>query len=75
MRRRLGKLETVFVVDSPLTADEIEPSGWRRHRHGPSPGEARVVGQCLIKQGELLITAHQGRFFVNRYPGIDLACV
>jgi len=37
--------------------------------------EARVVRQCPIIQGELLVTAYRGEVFVKRYPGIDLALI
>ena len=35
----------------------------------------RVVRQCPIIQGELLITATRGEVFMKRYLGIDLACI
>ena len=82
MRRRLGKLETVFVVDRlagfpPLTADEIVALAVRlaQGRKWTDEEEARVIRQCPIFQGELMITANREGVFVKRYGGIDLAWI
>ena len=82
MWRRVGKLETVFVVDRfaglpPLTPDEIEALAMRMAEGGKwtDEEEGRVARQCPILQGELMITANRGAVFIKRYPGIDLAWV
>jgi hypothetical protein len=83
IKRRVGRLEGVFVVDRLqhcplLTADEIEAladkaaAGQRWSEHE----EALVIRQCPIIQGELMITAH-GRqvtikWYRGRRPGRDL---
>ena len=82
MRRRIGKLETVFVVDRfagrpPLTMDEIEALAGRAAggESWTEEEEARLARQCPIIQGELLVTAYRGEVFVKRYCGIDLALI
>ena len=80
IRRRIGKLENVFVVDRfagypPLTVDEIEALAARMVEGEKWTDEetGRVVKQCPIIQGELLISANRGEVFVKRYLGVDLA--
>jgi hypothetical protein len=82
IRRRVGRLETVFVVDPfagcpPLTMIEIEALAGRLADGGAwtDEEEARVARQCPIIQGELLITAIRGEVFVKRYLGVDLASI
>ena len=80
IRRRLGKLENVFVVDRfagypPLTTQEIEALA-KRMAEGQEWADVetgRIVKQCPIIQGELLISANRGEVFVKRYLGVDLA--
>jgi hypothetical protein len=80
IRRRVRNLESVFVIDRfagypPLTVDEIEALAGRMAAAQAWTEEetARIVKQCTIIQGELLITATRGEVRVKRYPGVDLA--
>ena len=82
IRRRVGKLQTVIVVDRlpgypPLTADEIEALA-KRMADGQTWTEeetARVIRQCPISQGELMITAYGGHVTMKRYVGVDPAWI
>ena len=82
IQRRVGRLESVFVVDRlpgypPLTPDDIEALV-RRMAGGQTWTEeetARVVKQCPMIQGELMIKAHRGEVIIKRYLGVDLAWV
>ncbi|MGA2271326.1 MAG: hypothetical protein ABSH44_22895 [Bryobacteraceae bacterium] len=82
IRRRVGKLQTVIVVDPlpghpPLTADEIEALA-RRMADGQTWTEeemARVIRQCPISQGQLMITAYGGQVTIKRYVGVDPAWI
>ena len=82
IQRRGGRLERVFVVDRlpgypSLTADEIEALAGRMAEGQAWTAEetARVVKQCPMIQGELVIKAYQGEVTVKRYLGVDLAWV
>jgi hypothetical protein len=82
IKRRIGNLESVFAPDRwagypPLTAEEIEALAERmeKGKNWTDEETGRVVRQCPIIQGELLITAHRGEVFMKRYLGIDLACI
>jgi hypothetical protein len=82
IRRRVGKLESVFAPDRwvgypPLTPEEIEVLAGRMVKGEKWTDEetGRVVRQCPIIQKELLITATRGEVFMKRYLGIDLACI
>jgi hypothetical protein len=82
IQRRVGRLESVFVVDRlpgypPLTADDIEALA-ERMAEGQTWTEeetARVIRQCPIIQGELIVKAHKGEVIIKRYLGVDLAWV
>ncbi len=82
IRRRVGRLETVFVVDRlpgypPLGADEIEELA-RRTAAGNAWTElekARIVKQCPIIQGEFVIKAYNGEVIIKRYVGVDPAWI
>jgi hypothetical protein len=80
IKRRVGRLEGVFVVDSLqgyplLTPDEIEAlAGWMADGdRWTDEEEARIIRQCPIIQGELMIMAHSGQVTIKRYLGIDTA--
>ena len=82
IRRRVGKLESVFAPDRwagypPLTAEEIQALAGRMAKGEKWTDEetGRLAKQCTIIQGELLITAHRDGIFIKRYPGLDLACI
>ncbi len=79
VRRRIGRLETVFVVDRvadfPLLSYveivalvEREAAGekWTREER------ARVAKQCPIIEGELIIREFRGEITVKRLLGIDV---
>ena len=80
IQRRVGKLKSLFVVDRlpdypPLTADEIEALAGRM-ADGQTWTEAetaRVIRQCPINQGELVIRAREGQVIIKRYVGVDSA--
>lgn len=81
IRRRVGRLEGVFVVDRladfpPLTTDEIEALVERMASGEKWTQEetARVARRCPYIEGELLITTGlRGQVSVKRYPGLDMA--
>jgi hypothetical protein len=82
IRRRVGKLQTVIVVDPlpgypPLTTDEIEALAGRMAdgRTWTEEETARVIRQCPISQGELMITAYEGQVAIKRYVGVDTAWI
>jgi hypothetical protein len=82
IRRRVGKLESVFSPDRfasypPLTVDEIEGLAQRMADGKKWSGEetARVVRQGPIVQGNLIIAANRDKVFIKRYPGVDVACI
>jgi hypothetical protein len=82
IRRRVGKLESVFAPDRwagypPLTAEEIQSLAGRMAKGEKWTDEerGRLVKQCPIIQGELLIAASRDEVFIKRYPGVDLACI
>jgi hypothetical protein len=82
IRRRVGKLETVFAPDRfagypPFTASEIEALAQQAADGKKWSGEetARVVRQCPIVQGNLIIAASRGEVFIKRYSGVDVACI
>ena len=82
IQRRVGRLESVFVVDRlpgypPLTPDEIEALAGRMANGQIWTEEetAQVVKQCPIIQGELIVKAHKGEVIIKRYLGVDLAWV
>jgi hypothetical protein len=82
IRRRVGRLESVFAPDRwagypPLTAEEIETLAGRmvQGENWSDEETGRILRQCPIIQGELLITAIRGEVFMKRYLGIDLASV
>jgi len=81
IRRRIDRLEGVFVVDRvasypPLTMQEIEElveqgalgQDWTEIE------TARVARQCPYIRGELMITTGlRGEVIIKRYPGLDTA--
>jgi len=81
IQRRVGKLETVFVVDRfadypPLSHEEIVALVEREAGGGEWTAEetARVAKQCPYIQGELIITrGWRGEIGIKRLVGIDMA--
>ena len=81
VRRRVGKLETVFAPDRfaaypPLTPEEIDELLARVGKPGKRwslEENARLARQCPIAQGEFLVSARGTNVFIKRYGGVDVA--
>jgi len=82
IQRRVGRLESAIVVDRlpgypPVTADEIEALVGRMAEGQTWTEEetARVIRQCPIIQGGLVIKAHGGQVTIKRYVGVEPAWI
>ena len=82
MRQRIGRLESVFVVDRlagfpPLTTKEIEALAVRMASgyNWTQQETARVAWRCPYTAGELIIRAPRCGINIKRYPGLDVAAI